>query len=371
MKSNQTSPINKTMQNRQRLLWMILFTTTILALGVYSVLIRLSELESGAKFSATSLFLTIELIKFTFSVVTYNSQCSGKQGEDDIELQAKTGTTSVLSLVQNSVWYSVPGLMYFINNNLSVYCTKFMDATSYTVLTNFKIISTGILYYLIMGRVLSKQKWFSLVLLFCGGVIYVYGTVEEEKDSQSTTHESNEMFISIFGNYCIYALVLYKRTKINVFFFFSFMWLKGVLLVFIYVTLSGLSGVITEFIYKKSLNESIHLQNLYLYFYGFCFNLLGFLLEKDTGIEFSLDSMFANYNIYTWLLVISQAYYGLSISFIMKYSNNITKLFAVSCSLLVNVLMCVWLFDLNVNIYFYWTFIIIISALYLYNKPEK
>lgn len=143
------------------------------------------------------------------------------------------------------------------------------------------------------------------------------------------------------------------------------------MLVFVYVTLSGLSGVITEFIYKKNLGDSIHLQNLYLYFYGICFNLLGFLLEKDTALEFSMASMFANFNVYTWLLVITQVYYGLSISFIMKYSNNITKLFAVSCSLLVNVLMCVWLFNLNVNVYFYWTFVIIISALYLYTKPEK
>lgn len=346
---------------------MLLFTTTIIALGVYTVLIRLSEIKSGAKFAGTTLFLIIELIKFAFSVVNYNCQGFRDNGDEDIELQAKTGTASVLSLIKNSLWYSIPGLFYFINNNLSVYCTKFMDATSYTMLTNFKILSTGILYYFIMGRMLSRQKWFSLVLLFSGGVIYVYGTVESQKEeeSENTIHKNTEMFITIFGNSFNSKFKSFRNIHVH------FLFRIGLMLVFVYVTLSGLSGVITEFIYKKNLGDSIHLQNLYLYFYGICFNLLGFLLEKDTAVESSMASMFANFNVYTWLLVITQVYYGLSISFIMKYSNNITKLFAVSCSLLVNVLMCVWLFNLNVNGYFYWTFVIIISALYLYTKPEK
>lgn len=205
------------MLNRERFLWMLLYITTIIALGVYTVLIRLSEIKSGANFAGTTLFLIIELIKFTFSVLNYNFRSVRNNSDEDIELQAETGTASVFSLMKNSLWYSIPGLFYFINNNLSVYCTKFMDATSYTMLTNFKILSTGILYYLIMGRMLSRQKWISLVLLFSGGVIYVYGTVESQKEeeTENKTHKKTEMFITIFGNSFNYELKSFENIHVH------------------------------------------------------------------------------------------------------------------------------------------------------------
>ncbi len=135
----------------------------------------------------------------------------------------------------------------------------------------------------------------------------------------------------------------------------------------IYVSVSGLAGVYTEYILKSNLIDSILQQNVYMYAYGCVFNLVGCLIEEQTVANADSESLlFANFNVFTWLIVLTQVYNGLCMSFVMKYSNNITKLFVVSCSLAVTTVLSVWLFALPLNFYFYLVSFILIVAVYIY-----
>lgn len=84
-----------------------------------------------------------------------------------------------------------------------------MDSTSYQILTNFKILSTALLYYLIIGKPLTRLKWFSLVLLFLAGVLYVYGNVWNETDGEL---ESTQLFVTKTG--IAKKLMLFYKPKI-------------------------------------------------------------------------------------------------------------------------------------------------------------
>ena len=53
----------------------------------------------------------------------------------------------------------------------------YMDPASYQILANFKILTTAILYRLIIKQKLKRQQWFALSLLFAGGVAYSIGTI--------------------------------------------------------------------------------------------------------------------------------------------------------------------------------------------------
>ena len=55
-------------------------------------------------------------------------------------------------------------------------------------------------------------------------------------------------------------------------------------------------------------------------------------------------------------------------SAIMKHGSNITRLFLISCAMLVTTLLSVAVFSLQPNALFYAAFVLVIIALYLYYK---
>ena len=143
---------------------MILFQ--ILAYGSYSVLVHLCEQNGNIMFSSTAMNLILELLKLIFSLATYTLQTDKRPS---ITLSASR------SWLQHSLPYSIPGLLYFVNNNLAVHMQLQMDPASYQILSNFKIVTTALLYRLIIKQKLSRQQWCAIGLLFFGGLFYSLG----------------------------------------------------------------------------------------------------------------------------------------------------------------------------------------------------
>lgn len=144
---------------------MILFQ--IIAYGSYSILVHLCEKNGMISFSSTTLNFILEFVKLIFSLTAL--MCS----------QSIIYPTIGQFIVwfRQSLPYSIPGILYFINNNLAVHMQLQMDPASYQILANFKVLTTAILYRLIMKQKLSRKKWFALSLLFFGGVAYSLGRI--------------------------------------------------------------------------------------------------------------------------------------------------------------------------------------------------
>lgn len=140
----------------------------------------------------------------------------------------------------------------------------------------------------------------------------------------------------------------------------------------IYCILSGLSGVYNEYLLKRGYSECIYLQNTYLYFYGSIFNLIAYFFETsysstiNGSIFNSFDQFFKGFSIYTWALVATQVLNGILMSIVMKHSSNITRLFVISCSLIVTTVLSILVFSLKLNGYFYFCFSLIMVSLFLY-----
>lgn len=164
----------------------------------------------------------------------------------------------------------------------------------------------------------------------------------------------------------------------------------------VYCLFSGLSGVYNEYLLKRAYSECIHLQNAYLYSYGCVFNLIGYFFEAtymgrtdNNNINGELSDVvgavaaatsptssvtrmggdfFAGFSVFTWAIVVTQVLNGFLMSLVMKHSSNITRLFVISCSLVVTTVLSVLVFSLKLNVYFYFCFSIIMISLYLYIK---
>jgi probable UDP-sugar transporter A4 len=148
---------------------MVLFQ--VLAYGSYSVLVHLWERDGVIMFSSTAMNLILEFVKLVFSITIH---C----------LNSPKGCSTSLvdrSWLRHSLPYSISGLLYFINKNLAVHMQLQMDPTSYQILSNFKIVTTAIIYRVIIKQKLSQQQWFTVSLLFIGGFFYSLGMIFVKK----------------------------------------------------------------------------------------------------------------------------------------------------------------------------------------------
>ncbi len=145
---------------------MILFQ--ILACGSYSVLVHLCEKDGVIAFSSTTMNFILEVVKltFSFSALFYSTS---------IKINICPNIRQIISWFKQSLPYAIPGILYFISNNLNVHIQLHMDPASYQILANFRILTTAILYRFIMKHKLSRQQWFALSLLFFGGLTYSLG----------------------------------------------------------------------------------------------------------------------------------------------------------------------------------------------------
>jgi probable UDP-sugar transporter A4 len=343
--------------------WNLLLILQVISYGSYSVLVHLCEINGRISFDSTSMNFLIEMAKLIVSVSCYffeNMLCAKEDSvTDPLNHYFSDKKQSQGFNFRNSLAYVIPAGLYFINNNLAVYIQLYMDSTSYQVLSNLKILTTAVLYYLIIGKKFNNVKILSLVILFFAGVLYSIGNLKSH-DINSKVDFSNQ------------TDVVHDSARKSQFYVTQ----TGFVLILFYCTLSGFAGVYNEFLLKRNFQDSIYMQNIYLYMFGSLFNLVTnfsrFKITLSVDEKSSFNSLilffFNGFNIYTWLIIGSQVFNGIAMSIVIKHSSNITRLFVISCSMFVTTLLSVLVFNLQLNFYFYTSFGAIVIALYLYSS---
>ncbi|KAM9311174.1 putative UDP-sugar transporter protein SLC35A4 [Gastrophryne carolinensis] len=297
----------------RRTLWGLMLVLSVVIYGSHAPLISICRVDGQIPFSSSAVVLLIELSKFIISSV-----CFLIADRKSLAFSVSWGMV---------IPYAFPAILYGANNNLVVHMQQFMDPSSFQVLSNLKIVSTALLYSLLLHQRLSIQKWLALFLLTAAGVFYSYGGIQDVERTSTDTY----LYIT----------------------------LPGLLLMLLYCFISGLSAVYTEKMLKTQ-KIPLNMQNLFLYSFGMVVNLLAYLLgSPSTGF---LDG----FSFWVLVIIISQALNGLIMSIVMKHSNNITRLFIISCSMLVNGLLSYLLFQLQLTLLFFLSVILIGLAVYLF-----
>lgn len=186
----------------KNMLWALTLTVQVISYGSYTILVHLCEENGQIQFNSTSMNLLIELIKLQIALVAHGFSRYFKTHPrysilSDVESN-ETGQfhrprLKPIGQLKASLDFATPAFLYFINNNLAVYIQLYMDSTSYQMLSNLKIFTTAVLYYLVFGRrMLTKSKMASLVLLFIAGLVYSVANLKsissyyiDESDLQS------------------------------------------------------------------------------------------------------------------------------------------------------------------------------------------
>ncbi|KFQ46528.1 putative UDP-sugar transporter protein SLC35A4, partial [Nestor notabilis] len=294
--------------------WGLMLLLSVVIYGSHAPLLTQSKVDGMIPFSSTCMVVLVELTKLVVSLLFLLPW--------DRELLGAAVSW------RHVVPFALSALLYAANNNLVVHMQLFMDPSTYQVLSNLKIVSTALLYSLFLHQRLSTRQWLGPLLLGGGaaGVSYSCGGLQDPGSP-------SEMKLHIT--------------------------LVGLVLISVYCLISGLSAVYTEAILKSQVLP-LSLQNLFLYFFGVLLNLIGYFWSSPEG------GFLEGFSSWVLVIVVSQALNGLIMSVVMKHSSNITRLFIISCSILVNALLSVTLFNLQLTHLFFIAVSCIGLAVHLY-----
>lgn len=283
----------------RRGLWGLMLVLSVVIYGSHAPLLTRCKVNGRIPFSSASIVVLVELTKLLLSLL-FLLTC------DRQLLRVAVSWRQVAP-------FALSALLYAANNNLVVHMQLFMDPSTFQLLSNLKIVSTALLYSLFLRQRLGARRWLALLLLLAAGVSYSCGGLRGPGSPAA-------MQLHVTG--------------------------VGLLLLAVYCLISGLSAVYTEAILKAQALP-LSLQNLFLYCFGVLLNLMGYGWSGAEG------GFWEGFSSWALVIVVSQALNGLIMSVVMKHSSNITRLFVISCSILVNALLSVTLFSLQLTPLFF------------------
>ena len=196
--------------------------------------------------------------------------------------------------LQRFLSFAIPGFCYFVSNNCMFLIIRELGPTTFQITNNLKILSTGVLMRVFLNRPLSWMQWRALALLFFGSVI-----------AEISDKPGHQLRGTPYG----YLLVL-----VNTF-------------------VAATASVFSEKLLKGdslAQSDSIHWQNIQLYFYGVIYGMIPVLTNPFNAA----DGIYHGFNFFAWATVFSFSVAGLTISFILKYIDNIAKCFCAAGAML-------------------------------------
>ncbi|KAI7865700.1 nucleotide-sugar transporter-domain-containing protein, partial [Spinellus fusiger] len=273
---------------------------------------------------------------------------------------------------RQSAKLALPAILYLVQNNLQYMAATHLDAATFQVTYQLKIITTAFFSVTILHRTLSRRQWLALVLLTTGIAL----TVIPAHTSSSPT--------PTLGN------------QIN---------LQGLISVLAACVLSGLAGVYFEKILKtpaktvpptreeegrghpypnekekEEKEEEKHKQsyidplvsrnklwigNIQLSFFSVVLGLV-FVVAPQDGAVIIEQGFFIHYTPWTWVVIVVQALGGLVVAIVVKYADSILKGFATSVSILLSSIVSIYLFDTTMTSVSVAGALLVIYSTYLY-----
>lgn len=226
----------------------------------------------------------------------------------------------------------IPAVLYTLQNNLQFVAASNLDAATFQVTYQCKILTTALFAVIMLGQRLSALKWLALFILTAGVACVQIPTANTRAVVQQ-------------GNYAL-----------------------GMVSVGVACVCSGFAGVYFERVLKTSQHGSIWVRNIQLSVGCLGIALFGALSWDGQSIRET--GFFQGYNAVVVATVCVQAAGGLIVAIVIKYADNILKGFATSLSIILSTVASIFLFDFVPTIYFLFGSVLVFLATYLYSMPE-
>merc|ERR1712100_996495 len=233
---------------------------------------------------------------------------------------------------------AIPAICYLIQNNLQYVAVGYLDASTYAVLYQLKILTTALLSVAMLKKELAWIQWVSLGLLTIGVSAVVVSQMSNSNGAMEI--EQSKSMDSL---------------------------LPGLAAVLTACLMSGLAGVYFEKLLKGS-SVSLWARNLQLAVYSIVIGLMGLYGDKP---DFSLKTdFFHGYTTAVWMSILNNAFGGLLVAVVIKYADVILKNFSASMSIILTAVISAALLGSTINSFFALGTAMVIYAMFLYGKID-
>ncbi|XP_051041568.1 UDP-N-acetylglucosamine transporter isoform X1 [Phodopus roborovskii] len=309
-------------------LGILVFQTTSLVLTMrYSRTLK----EEGPRYLSSTAVVVAEFLKIMACIflVYKDSKCS-------VRTLNRVLHDEILNKPMETLKLAIPSGIYTLQNNLLYVALSNLDAATYQVTYQLKILTTALFSVSMLGKKLGVYQWLSLIILMAGVAFVQWPSDSQELHAKELSTGSQFVGLMAVLTAC-----------------FS----------------SGFAGVYFEKILKET-KQSVWIRNIQLGFFGSIFGLMGVYVYD--GELVSKNGFFQGYNQLTWIVVVLQALGGLVIAAVIKYADNILKGFATSLSIILStVISYFWLQDFVPTSVFFLGAILVIAATFLYGYDPK
>jgi len=340
--------------------------------------------------STAVFFMEVMKLFICLAVIAFQEGCG--RFFQELHLHLLQSPTELLKL-------TVPSLLYTVQNNLLYLALTNLDAATYQVCYQLKILTTALFSAILLGRRFSRQKWIALLILTAGvAFVQISGSGDQHMhnaaaDQQhatgvhdvgavvhhqvvagaTTTNAAATGDGGVVGAAAAAAAVASRRKLQEV----AAAAVKavhdnnnrfiGLVAVLCAACTSGFAGVYFEKILKGS-RTSLWIRNIQM---GLPSVLIAAITVyvKD-GEALSKQGWTGGYNGTVWTVVTVQAVGGLIVATVVKYADNVLKVFATSFSIIISCIISAIFFDFHPS----WDFVLgaslVVSATVMYSKPE-
>ncbi|XP_078723938.1 UDP-N-acetylglucosamine transporter isoform X2 [Lampetra fluviatilis] len=220
----------------------------------------------GPRYLASTAVVLAELLKIATCVLLIGYE-HGSSGRTALLVLRE----EIIGKPMETLKLAVPSGIYTLQNNLLYVALSNLDAATYQVTYQLKILTTALFSVFMLNRQLSGHKWLSLLILVVGVAL-----VQWPSDAAPSGHQSLSVGSQVVG----------------------------LVAVLIACVSSGFAGVYFEKILKGS-RQSVWVRNIQLGLFGTLFGLIGVIVYD--GDKVWQQGFLQGYNSITWVVVILQA----------------------------------------------------------------
>ncbi|XP_046902401.1 probable UDP-sugar transporter protein SLC35A5 isoform X2 [Hypomesus transpacificus] len=349
------------------------------ALGTSRILLLKFSVNAENKydFLPASVNLLAEGLKLFFCLVM-SLRVIIKEGRSCREQGCSSGP-SLLSFMK----WSVPAFLYFLDNLIIFYVMTYLQPAMAVLFSNFVILTTAILFRLVLKRRLSWVQWASLLILFLSIVSLTMGSGGSQHAmavpglhpgplttptnscllytqlEQQRSNSSESSWVSSLPGEAWRGRVLSRLRALGM----------GHVLLVLQCFISSMANIYNEKILKEGdqLAESIFIQNSKLYVFGVVFNGLTLTLGTEArGLTVHCGLLYGH-NIYSLGLVLVTAALGLSVAFILKFRDNMFHVLSGQITTVLVTALSLFLFDFSPSRDFFLQAPVVLLAIFVYN----
>ncbi|CAF4077385.1 unnamed protein product [Rotaria magnacalcarata] len=299
------------------------------------LLLRYSRTWKAEPYISSTAIVASEFLKgfICLILVWFETDCSFAR-------LAKKLNDEIYSKPVETFKLAIPSGLYAIQNNLLFIALSYLNAATYQVTYQLKILTTALCCVFMLGKKIDKHQWVSLCMLAIG-VAFVTWPSSDEVTKRASTQIQKSWTQQFIGFGAVLSATL----------------------------TSGFAGVYFEKILKTG-PTSVWVRNIQLAIFGTIFGLvIVFLFDARAVMD---KGFFQGYSTVVWIVIFLQAIGGLIIAAVIKYADNIIKGFATSLSIILSSVVSYFVLnDFTPSLFFFMGTILVITATFLYGWEKK